>query len=205
MIDNSSSPDRHLSPEKANAILSGAMKQFLIHGFAATSMDRVATAAGVSKATVYNHFQDKKALFNALVRRMAQEHCASVMPEPLHGNPEVVLRHYAETMLETSTQNHEFLAFVRLVIGESERFPELSHTFLTSFDGEKDTLRQYLASQAGLSEAEADVAVFLFIGSIVHFLIHQEIMFGKQVMPIDRNGFLDQLIALTTARYHHQP
>jgi TetR/AcrR family transcriptional regulator len=58
--------------EKAEQILTGAMQEFLVHGYAATSMDRVAKAAGVSKATVYTYFQDKEGLFAALVQRFAQ-------------------------------------------------------------------------------------------------------------------------------------
>ncbi|HAG82353.1 MAG TPA: TetR family transcriptional regulator, partial [Cyanobacteria bacterium UBA12227] len=47
------SVERELSAEKTEAILDGAMQEFLAHGYAATSMDKVAATAGVSKATVY--------------------------------------------------------------------------------------------------------------------------------------------------------
>jgi len=63
--------DRQLSPEKAEAILEGGMQEFLAHGYAATSMDRVAIAAGL-KATVYSHFQDKEGLFIALIQRLVE-------------------------------------------------------------------------------------------------------------------------------------
>jgi len=45
------------------------------HGYAATSMDRVAIAAGVS-TTVYSHFQDKEGLFTALIQRLVEESSA---------------------------------------------------------------------------------------------------------------------------------
>ena len=64
---------RENSGEKAEQILQGAMAEFLVHGYAATSMDRVASAAKVSKATVYSYFQDKEALFTALVEQLAEE------------------------------------------------------------------------------------------------------------------------------------
>ena len=63
---------RQLSPDKAAAILAGGMQEFLAHGFAGTSMDRVAAAGGVSKATVYSHFQDKEGLFVALIEQLVQ-------------------------------------------------------------------------------------------------------------------------------------
>lgn len=46
------------------------MQVFLKHGYAGTSMDRVAEVAGVSKNTIYNHFQDKEGLFTALIEQI---------------------------------------------------------------------------------------------------------------------------------------
>jgi TetR/AcrR family transcriptional repressor of mexJK operon len=43
------------SVRKRRAILDAATKVFLAEGFAGASMDAIATAAGVSKPTVYNH------------------------------------------------------------------------------------------------------------------------------------------------------
>ncbi|NET52594.1 MAG: helix-turn-helix transcriptional regulator, partial [Merismopedia sp. SIO2A8] len=65
--------------KKAEVILEGAMQEFLAHGYAATSMDRIAAAAGVSKATVYSHFQDKEGLFTTLIQRLAQERYRTIL------------------------------------------------------------------------------------------------------------------------------
>ena len=59
------------SKDKVEQILQGAMQEFLVHGYAGTSMDRIAASGGISKATVYSHFQDKQGLFKALVERLA--------------------------------------------------------------------------------------------------------------------------------------
>ena len=52
-----------LTDRKRAAILAAAVAEFRASGFDATSMDRVAATAGVSKRTVYNHFPSKDALF----------------------------------------------------------------------------------------------------------------------------------------------
>ena len=64
---------------KAALILQGAMQEFLARGYSAASMDRVAAAAGVSKATVYSHFGDKETLFKELVAQMAQKKMQSIL------------------------------------------------------------------------------------------------------------------------------
>ena len=52
---------------KQEMILQGAVRVFLQLGYAGTSMDRVASEAGVSKQTIYSNFQDKEGLFTALM------------------------------------------------------------------------------------------------------------------------------------------
>lgn len=52
---------------KEQKILEGAIKVFSKNGFDASSMDKIAEAAGVSKITVYNHFQSKENLFQEIV------------------------------------------------------------------------------------------------------------------------------------------
>jgi TetR/AcrR family transcriptional regulator of autoinduction and epiphytic fitness len=52
---------------KHAAILDAAAHEFRVGGFAATSMDRIAERAEVSKRTVYNHFANKDALFEAIL------------------------------------------------------------------------------------------------------------------------------------------
>jgi len=47
--------------------MDAAFREFLDRGYAATSLDDIAGAAGVSRQTVYNHFDDKETLFLAVV------------------------------------------------------------------------------------------------------------------------------------------
>ncbi len=55
-------------PAKDEAILEAARACFFDDGFGATTIERVAARAGVSKVTVYKRFEDKDALFEAVVR-----------------------------------------------------------------------------------------------------------------------------------------
>ena len=48
-------------------IMEAAARMFLEHGYPSTSVDDIAAAAGVSKRTVYNVFDDKEQLFRAIL------------------------------------------------------------------------------------------------------------------------------------------
>ncbi len=53
---------RTRSPEAHEKVIHAALTLFGERGIEATSMDAIARGAGVSKATIYNHWQDKEAL-----------------------------------------------------------------------------------------------------------------------------------------------
>src|SRR5688572_8715706 len=59
-----------LTDRKRAAILDAAVAEFRQSGYAATSMDRIAASAGVSKRTVYNHFPSKEALFAQILEQL---------------------------------------------------------------------------------------------------------------------------------------
>jgi TetR/AcrR family transcriptional regulator of autoinduction and epiphytic fitness len=67
---NTSNTPLRLTDRKRAAVIGAAIEEFLAAGFDATSMDRIAARAGVSKRTVYNHFPSKEALFAAILRQL---------------------------------------------------------------------------------------------------------------------------------------
>lgn len=76
-------PGRPKSQKKREAILDAAKRLFLQAGFDGTSVDQIATEAGVSKLTVYSHFKDKDALFITAI----EEHCRKQVPDALFAPP----------------------------------------------------------------------------------------------------------------------
>ncbi|WP_066382424.1 MULTISPECIES: TetR/AcrR family transcriptional regulator [unclassified Anabaena] len=190
--------DRSNSSDKVEKILQGAMQQFLAYGYASTSMDKVAEAAGVSKATVYSHFQDKEGLFRALIERLARKRFQLILgTQPLKGEPYVVLRRLAKTALNQMINDPEYQAFERLLMGESARFPELAQVFIASIAKPAiETISQYLAARSELNIPDPEATARILIGSLVHFVITQEIMHGKNIMPMESDRLIDALTHL---------
>ncbi|MDB9448039.1 TetR/AcrR family transcriptional regulator [Anabaena sp. CS-542/02] len=190
--------DRSNSVEKREKILQGAMQEFLARGYAAASMDRVAEAAGVSKATVYSYFQDKKGLFKALIEKLARKRFYSILgSQPLHGEPYVVLRRLAVTALEQMVKDKEYQSFERLLMGESARFPELAQVFIYSIAKPAiETISKYLAAHPELKIPDPEATARILIGSLVHFVTTQEIMHGKDIIPMEGDRLIDALTHL---------
>ncbi|NEO84529.1 MAG: TetR/AcrR family transcriptional regulator [Spirulina sp. SIO3F2] len=187
-----------LNPEKKQQILMGAFGEFLAQGYAGTSVDRIAKAAKVSKPTVYTYFQSKENLFKALVQEMAQEQFFAVLgQEPLAGEPEAVLRGLAVATIERLAESPQQLDFIRLVLGESGRFPELSQAFLQAIiKPALERLSHYLASRPELKADEPGAIAEIILGTILFYVVTQELMHGYKVLPMGRDRLVAQLMDL---------
>lgn len=100
-------------------------------------------------------------------------------------------------MLDGAASDREFLNFMRLILGESGRFPELARAFVQNI--EKSTFRllcQYLASCPNLKLAAPEATARIFIGALVHFIIVQNMMHGKDILPMERDRLVNSLVDL---------
>jgi AcrR family transcriptional regulator len=188
---------------KQDQILQGAMRVFLKAGYAGTSMDRVAAEASVSKQTIYSHFQDKPGLFKALIERMTIDHFRQLFEaESIGRDPEVVLRQIADIYF-TQVVGADYLALLRLVIGESGRFPELAKLYTqTVVQRGRYLLCQYFAAHPELGIDDAEVTAHIFFSSLVSFVILQEGLYGKETMPIAQERLVNRLIAMVVGHQH---
>lgn len=195
--------ERSKSAEKSATILKGAMQEFLKHGYAGTSMDQIAKVAGVSKATVYSHFGEKESLFNAVIQDLVQEKFQTVMslerPESLGQDPKQVLSEMVTKMLENTLSDRNFHNFIRIIIGESGRFPELAKAYVNNLAKPGITaLTNYLKSHPELKLEDPEATVRIIVGSLVYFVMLQEMLHGKDIMPLESDRLTNTLIDLIT-------
>ena len=112
---------------KRQQILAGARDAFGEHGYERASVDLVAARAGVSKATVYNHFRDKHALFVACFFEDADDLRAGFMAalsEAPSGDVEEALQRIGEKLVGIMV-SPPIVSLYRHTVAEVGRFPEL--------------------------------------------------------------------------------
>jgi AcrR family transcriptional regulator len=181
---------------KAEQILEGAFKEFLHHGYERTTMDKVAQSAKVSKQTLYNHFCDKDGLFTALVKQMACEKFRLVWSKPLSGKPGQVLRELAYRLLE-ETKDRYYLCFLRLIVAESEKRPDLAQLFLENIAQPSiKILTQYIQQHPELQHADPEAIARIFVGALIHYNLTQEMLQGGKILPLSQERLVDSLIQL---------
>jgi len=119
-------------PEKTAKILEAGGELFIEQGFAAASMDQIAKRAGVSKATVYAHFESKEKLFAAIVYAGCKSNAEDIMSAVADiDDMRVALTKIARNV-EQYLLSPRVLGIYRIIISEGPRFPDLAKAFYES-------------------------------------------------------------------------
>jgi AcrR family transcriptional regulator len=129
---------------KRRQILAGARQVFGELGFERASVDLIAARAGVSKATVYNHHQDKKALFVACVLEETHEMSAGLRAcvDAPPGDVEQVLLLIGEKLMAVFL-SPGVAGLYRHVIAEAARFPDMGQAM---FEGGLSLIHEAIAA-----------------------------------------------------------
>jgi len=118
-------PSRQQAARLGERILDAATHLFLSQGYGATSIDAVARRARISKRTFYHRFDDKPALFVAVVHRIIDRLRSPADVERLVGDLQEVLQRLARFILRAALLP-QAVALNRMLVAESARFPKLA-------------------------------------------------------------------------------
>lgn len=142
---------------KYDQVVAGARKVFLDHGFEGASVDLIAKEAGVSKATLYSYFPDKRVLFI----EVAKSECARQADRALEVEAadlpvRDMLTLISRSMMEFLTSSFAHRIF-KICVAESDRFPELGQEFyLSGPQLMEDKLSEYFRCAASKGELKID-------------------------------------------------
>ena len=115
--------------ETRQLVIAAARQEFLAKGYAGASMAGVAERAGVSTKTMYRLIPTKADLFRSVVSDRISRFMLDIDADALDALP---LDKALERMLAafgTLALDQEAIAMQRLVLGESDRFPEIAASF----------------------------------------------------------------------------
>jgi AcrR family transcriptional regulator len=166
---------------KRDAIVQAAAEIFMEQGFEPVSMDEVARLAGVSKATIYSHFENKQALFGGIVTGRCQAMIPVIEAAALGEQaPAEALRTIGRQFLDLLMSKGP-LSLYRIVLSEAGRFPELGRSFYESGpDKVAAALADYLARQHALGVLDVPrprVSAEQFFGMVLG-QIHVRLLLG---------------------------
>lgn len=138
------------APERAASILAAAATAFARNGYAATTLDQVAAAAGVSKLIVYRHFNSKRELYLAILDRISAELDAVEEPDaPVHARDGAsAIEDTAEVLRRRFAVVRALPDAYRLLCRHAAREPEFAEYVTARADRERRRVEARLANVA---------------------------------------------------------
>src|ERR1700761_5138861 len=121
---------RRSKSARPQEILDAALAVFAEKGFAAARMEDIAERAGVTKGTIYLYFENKEAVFKALVREAISARIGEVLQNirGYEGSSADLLR-MALTMLSNFAFTSDRVVLPKIVVAEAGNFPELARFY----------------------------------------------------------------------------
>ncbi|MEY4983900.1 MAG: hypothetical protein RIR62_2166 [Pseudomonadota bacterium] len=146
-------PGRPKDMEKREAILDAARALFAERGIDGVPIEAIAARSSVSKVTVYGHFGDKQAIFDALLERELDRISDRISSAAQVDGPlPLRLATFGEELINCLTQPCH-LALDRTVALESQRNPQLGRRFFDNGPGRvHDILARLLAEAQNRGE-----------------------------------------------------
>ncbi|RUO98283.1 TetR/AcrR family transcriptional regulator [Hyphomicrobium sp.] len=115
--------------ETLELIVEAAAAEFQANGFAATTMGTVAQRAGISTKTMYRLVPCKADLFEKVISERIGTFMLEVNPAELDKYELCEAMEHILVSFGTLTLSKATIGLLRLVIGESDRFPEIAAAF----------------------------------------------------------------------------
>jgi AcrR family transcriptional regulator len=180
-------PQVRCDEETRAVIVEAARKQFAGSGFAGTSMDSVARAAGVSTKTLYRLFANKVELFEGMVTERTDTLVSTVKLRACDGGDVEAALGEALLMCGELMLDSEVIALQRVVAGESDKFPEIAETFFKkAIMRTQGALADWLRVQmkrGTIALDDADVGAGMLLGMLALQPL-RAVMFGHRPPPV---------------------
>lgn len=174
-----------LTDRKRAAILEAAVAEFRQAGYDATSMDRIAASAGVSKRTVYNHFPSKEELFAQILQQLWERSLAS--PELAYRADRPLRPQLLEQVQQKLQLLHDeaFIDLARVAIAAVIPSPDRAQEMFARMGGKEEGLTVWIRAAVADGRLKTDdpqFASMLLQGMVKGFAFWPQITLGQPVL-----------------------
>ncbi|KQZ25972.1 TetR/AcrR family transcriptional regulator [Duganella sp. Root1480D1] len=174
-------PDK-LTDRKRAAIITAAIAEFRARGFEATSMDRIAAAANVSKRTVYNHFASKDELFEQILQELWD--CSAALNAIGYQQGKPLKPQLMELMRQKMAMLRDayFLDLVRVAIAEAIHAPQRAGDMMTKLGKKEEGVASFLRAAQEDKVLKAGDPAFMshmLQGQLKSFALWPQVAMGK--------------------------
>ena len=207
---SAATPTRQTTGGARKEMMAIAIDCFARYGYQGTSVDRIASAAGLTKGALYYHFRDKEELlFEAVKDRIAEFEERVIGAVTSLADPVAALAEIARVCVHIATKNNLRRFILTLMVEALDTNPRLSDAF-------RDILRRFRSYLAGIvrlgqergvfrKDIDAAIAAQLFAGGV----IGAELQYYQDPERVDlgvaMEAMVDQLVSWLRSAAAQQP
>jgi TetR/AcrR family transcriptional repressor of mexJK operon len=201
--------DRHAGTsdaERRETLLSAAEAVFLDKGYVSTTMADIAHAAGMSKKTIYQVFDSKKELFDALI--MDRLAVLRIQPEDA-GRPAAAVLGNVLLDMARFVLSPKQIALTRLILAEIASTPEVGDVMKARCVQVERTMQNWLALQVsrGIFDIQdiPSAAAMLFGSAFGDFHWHLLLQLGEAPTEAVVQARIERSVAVFMREFARQP
>ena len=194
-------PSRTQAAQLSERILDAATALFFTAGYGATTIEAVAKRARISKRTLYHRFDDKAALFSAVVHRtITRLRPPAGVPLVVGAGVEEILQRLAGLILGAAL-SAPAIALHRLIVAESTRFPKLA-SVVTEQGGLAEAIKVIagvLAREAHAGRLTLDAPIFAaqqFLDMVISWPQRRAMGLGKPMTQAELEAWAGDVVNL---------
>jgi AcrR family transcriptional regulator len=179
-------PQARCDEDTRAVIMEAAHREFASYGYATTSMESVARRAGVSTKTLYRLIPTKAALFEAMITERIDRFASVIRLRACDGRDVKAALRGALIVCGELVLDGEVIALQRLILADSEKFPEIAETFYhKAIRRTERTLAVWLQAQheRGLIRIDdAEATAGMLLGMLV-YQPQRAVLFARAAPP----------------------
>jgi AcrR family transcriptional regulator len=194
-------PSKADAEKLAHRIIDAATELFFTLGYGATTVEAIAQRAGISKRTFYHRFEDKPAVFSAVVHRTIERLRPPANVPLIQGaNLAEILLGLAELILGAAL-SPPAIALHRVIVAESSRFPKLASVVTKEGAAEEATrlIAGVLEREAGAGNLKVDNLTFAaqqFLHMVVGLPQRRAMGLGVPMTPAELSAWARDVVNL---------
>jgi AcrR family transcriptional regulator len=156
-------------------ILDIALKMFSSRGFYTTTINQIAKEAGIATGLIYNYFESKEDLLDAIVKNSLQEFYIRFTQLMEEGKYENKIQGFIESIFPSIKEVRESWRFLFSLVLQ----PGITSKTKSNYDHLSNHIESFVISQfeaIGKPDSQHQAKIFsaLFQGAILNYIIHED-------------------------------
>ncbi|MBC3863724.1 TetR/AcrR family transcriptional regulator [Undibacterium jejuense] len=183
---------------KREAILQAAITEFRQNGFEATSMDKIAATAAVSKRTVYNHFPSKEELFSAILMQLWQ---SAITSELVTYAADIDMQQQLEKYLTRKMAmlcDQNFLDLARVAVAATIHAPDRARDMVEKLSKNEPSIVTWIKAAQNdgkLRVVEPTMMADMLLGQIKALAFWPQVAMGQPILTNEQQRALIETAA----------